>query len=139
MSIKCPITGEISHKPNKINKQLTTGMFSPCSQVIKDRAKALYAIGWRFYVVDQNRGWCNKTTKTITIPSWAIQRNHDGYNVYYIAHELAHSDTWDIHGPKFMARFMELCPAELWYHELEYKPRSAKAAGISAPRAQPGE
>lgn len=106
-------------------------MFSACSQPIKDRARTLSQAGWKFYVVNQTRGYCDPARKIITIPAWAARRTHDRYNVYYIAHELAHTDTFDIHGPKFMARFMDLCPPDLWKYEIEYKPRNAKAAGIS--------
>lgn len=37
MTSKCPITGEIYYLPKNINRELMQGMFSACSQPIKDR------------------------------------------------------------------------------------------------------
>lgn len=41
MTSKCPITGEVYYLPKNINRELMQGMFTPCSQPMKDRAKQL--------------------------------------------------------------------------------------------------
>lgn len=91
--------------------------------------------GWQFFPVNQTRGRCYYGKKLITIPSWAFKRGSE-YLVYYISHEMAHAinPVMDHHGPSFMSTFRSICPPHLQYHELDYKPQNASAAGISAPK-----
>lgn len=90
--------------------------------------------GWFFAVTDTNRGWCNYTNKTITIPLWAWNSARPGYSTYYLAHEIAHAiGPHKNHGAEFMRAFKHICPKELQHWELEYKPANAKAAGIAVP------
>lgn len=99
------------------------------------------------YVVDQPHGWIrwNTDPTRIGIPLWIWDSDSRksvygkrvslmGSLFYYIAHELAHfyADPGANHGPEFMREFKRLCPEELWWLETTYKPRNAKAAGISA-------
>ena len=78
------------------------------------------------------------------IPSWCFcersvkaeegrRATVHGHLIYYVAHELAHlyAGKDAAHGPKFMRVFKKLCPRDLQHYELSYKPRNAKAAGIS--------
>jgi hypothetical protein len=89
------------------------------------------------YVTDTNTGrvkFKNWKVTTITIPLWAHLDDREGYEVYYLAHELAHAygDGWQ-HNATFYKWFDLICPEEYQHYELEYKPRAAKAAGISMP------
>ena len=116
----------------------------------------------KLYAVDQRRGTYNKWKKVIKIPVWiyneetverkctnACVKNVGNYDVYYIAHELAHA-VIDVmkskmtygglmmlprdngpHGKLFMDTFKMICPKDLWHYELIYKPRNAANAGIS--------
>lgn len=118
--------------PTKIAYELMPELFKNVPDTLKIVAKDLLSNEWDIYVVDHNRGRCYYDTKTITIPAWAITKRDIGYKIYYIAHEFAHAFTrGDNHGSKFMSKLKQLCPLEYVHHELDYKPRAAKAAGIS--------
>lgn len=99
-------------------------------------AQELASAGWQFSVVWQDRGFCCRSTKTITLPVWAWDSDRLGYKEYYLAHECAHAfaELGSKHGPKFMEKFMEFCPPEFQPYELEYQPESALAAGIKQPK-----
>lgn len=93
------------------------------------------------YATNQNRGWYVHSKRYISIPRWVIENKKTGYDFYYIAHELAHAWVFEnvgrnvqSHGPEFMEAFKMICPKEYWHYELGYKPRNAKAAGISKPK-----
>lgn len=95
----------------------------------------LLEIGWRFYMVDQQRGQCYYGSKVITIPTWVLSRPAGKY-IQYIAHEMAHAvlagqQLQDAHGPEFMAAMRSICPAEYQHFELEYKMQQALAAGVT--------
>jgi len=92
-----------------------------------------YIDGWKFYVVDQTRGWCKYKNKYITIPVWVLRKGRD-FGIYYIAHEIAHiiSGHGAKHGHKFMRAFRTICPEHLQHYETEYKPAHAAAAGIAS-------
>lgn len=117
-------------KPYKIQKEAT--------QWLRKRLLS-YGILSKFpvYVTDTVRGRCDYKNQNVTVPLWAIQdgRVKEGYDIYYACHELAHamapSTKGDVHGAKFQAAFMSICPEEYWHYELEYKPRLAAAAGIT--------
>jgi len=109
----------------------------------------------RIYCVNQRRGYWTPSKRYITIPDWVILKSKGedgykyakGYDIYYIAHELAHMVVTEImkaykvrfghypnyapHGKEFMREFKKLCPKEYWHYEIDYKPRNAKMAGIS--------
>lgn len=94
--------------------------------------------GWQLFVVAQSRGMNYKNKKWITIPLWVVsgksQAKQPGYWVWYVAHEFAHSYVevrGNYHGPLFMEKLKEICPAEFLHYELSYKKRNASAAGIS--------
>lgn len=108
-------------------------------------ARGLSGGEYKVYVTDTVRGRCHRKHMNITVPLWAVMNGergasvhkyHEFYYMYYICHELAHSVTPYIkgqpHGPEFMKSFIRLCPKELQYFELGYKPRNAAAAGIKA-------
>lgn len=91
--------------------------------------------------VAQNRGrasWSHDNMRRrVTIPTW-IQKKELTYQVWYVAHELAHFANYDefgknqdMHGPNFMRHLKRICPLNAVHHELGYKPRNASAAGIS--------
>ncbi len=103
----------------------------------------------KIYAVEQRRGFYQPSKKYITIPKWALdgryaKYNQEGFDYWYIAHELAHAvhcreDFHSYcndkpHGPEFMAFLKKICPKEYWHYELGYKPRNASAAGISMPK-----
>lgn len=98
---------------------------------------------WTFEVKDINRGYCSYTRKLIVIPKWAFYRTPERvkdsqYYIYYICHEVAHiiAGVQEQHSSKFMRAFISICPQELQHYELQYKPRSAKAAGIKSKEEQ---
>lgn len=114
----------------------------------------------KIYAVNQRRGYWTPGKRYITIPVWAIQKSlgeggykyASGYDIYYIAHELAHMvitefqraeyrntgrvSNYTSHGPEFMREFKKLCPEEYWHYELGYKPRNARMAGITMPKGK---
>lgn len=121
--------------PKQINKTLSGTLFADLPDSVRAVIKERVASGWRFYIVDQNRGRCYYNSKTITIPAWAIRRGIE-YKTWYVCHEVAHTTTrGDGHGSLFMAELKRICPANCIYFELGYKPRNAAAAGIRKPRA----
>lgn len=89
--------------------------------------------GYTAWGTDTVCGYCDSRNKIITIPMWAVRSKRRGRLVQYVAHEIAHAWTEDErgHGKNFMEYMMILCPEEYWHFETEYKPRLAKAAGIS--------
>lgn len=104
---------------------------------LHERWLELSEMGWNIYCVNQRRGFCDSYRKIITIPLWAIEGNHgNGYWIYYVAHELAHTNVPDeMHGDKFMQEFIKLCPIEYQHYELGYMPRAAIRNGISKEHA----
>lgn len=115
--------------PKMIDKTLNVSCLKDLPSSVLVRAKELVASGWRFYFVAQQRGRCYRKAKVITLPSWAMKREIQ-YRTWYICHEMAHTNTFDVHGPKFMAELIRICPADCVKFELGYKPRNATAAGI---------
>jgi hypothetical protein len=117
------------NKPRKINTTYTAWL-----------RKVLISLnirsGFELYVTDTVCGRCDLENKNITVPVWAVERSRKdtGYAVYYACHEIAHviapPTKGDVHGAKFQAAFKSICPKEYWHFELEYKPKSASAAGI---------
>lgn len=129
-------------RPTRIHTEYTD-LFREIAAELLERA--VYAISpeWKIYCCDVRRGFCRPWRKVITIPLWTTGESRVNYTprdlwdrpmvwVYYIAHELAHAvaDT-EKHGPEFYEAFKRLCPEELQHYELGYKPRNAKAAGIT--------
>ena len=95
--------------------------------------------GWQLFVTDTKRGRTSYKSKTVTVPTWAMETDPDGkpneeYQIYYACHEIAHVYTpnrkGDVHGSDFMRNFIRVCPEEFLHYELGYKPRLAAAAGI---------
>ncbi len=98
--------------------------------------------GVELLVTDSRVGRYRSATKTCTVPLWATKRDFNGndnadFELYYAAHEAAHA--WvdhdnvkdrSSHGPYFYKWFKTLCDPKLWHHELGYKTREAKRAGI---------
>lgn len=121
-------------QPNKTIDALTVTLNLALSShaTLAAPYEELLAQGWKIFVTSQTRGWVRPQARWITIPEWAITKGlGPNYWVYYAAHEMAHAYGFHNHGPQFMDKFKELCPPELWCYELGYKPREAKAAGIS--------
>lgn len=98
--------------------------------------------GVELLVTDSRVGRYRPTSQTCTVPLWATKRDFNGkastdFELYYAAHEAAHA--WvdynkerdrASHGPAFYKHFKRLCDPVLWHHELGYKTREAKRAGI---------
>jgi hypothetical protein len=134
----------VSYTPANVSIEGTRHLFEDVPESVKVYARSLRDNGWRFYVCDQQSGWCiGGGHKMIIIPLWLIDINHKhytsqkvankpGYKTYYIAHEMAHAfaGVAEQHGPRFMEWLKKICPSELIHYELEYKPRNAKSAGI---------
>lgn len=122
-------------KPKCINTSMGLEVLRPMKDSVKAQAKALFASGWKFYFVDQTRGTCYYSSKTITLPTWAMLREVE-YRTWYLCHEMAHALTpvhitqLRPHGIEFMENLIRICPNESIEFELEYKPRNAKASGI---------
>lgn len=141
-------------KPNNIVSASALIEESCISDVMRDNMKELLDLGFRFYVVDSNCGRYYRMTKVITIPLWlwsSVQvsanlmrygvkddlKNRVLYRAWYLSHEMAHAmnhvthgNNDDVHGPKFMAELLRICPKEAAHFELSYKPKNALAAGI---------
>ena len=125
-------------KPRNISPDGMRELFLGVPESVKVYARTLRDNGWRFYAVDQRRGYCLWAAKVITIPCWAILAQTIPYKTWYISHEIAHAialqrDNCRGHGPDFMRALQEICPPDCIHHELGYKPRLAKAAGIVDP------
>lgn len=97
--------------------------------------RRLLELGWKIYGVRQYRGHCRASRKQITVPHWAQSRGPD-YVVYYLHHEAAHAYSSGMHSPEFYEQFKRICPPHVQHFELNYKPRTAKAAGITAKDAK---
>lgn len=134
-----PFSGEKYYTPKNINRELMKQLFSGVDDSVKEYGKTLLDKGWRFYVVEQTRGFCIYREKVITIPAWIF---HNGksldYKIWYISHEMAHAFCFinnpknhDAHGPLFMAELIKICPDRCIGNELGYKPRNAASAGIT--------
>lgn len=122
--------------PNMICTSLTEVLFKDVPPLVLWYAKqARREEGLRIYGVKQKRGRSYRRADgqtAITIPEHAFARGVE-YKTYYIAHELAHFYDRNLHGhgPEFYVWFKDICPPELWHHELPYKPYEARAAAIT--------
>jgi hypothetical protein len=116
------------------NEELRIRMIA--RRLLKD-ADIPFPEDWEIFVVDQKRGTCNYVRQYITIPLWVIRKartfkKYHGRDIWYLSHELAHIATrGDHHGMKFMEEMKKICPEEYQNYEYRYKPRRAKAAGVS--------
>ncbi len=121
--------------PKNISNYWTLRLFDKLPEEQLAVANILKETGWKFYCVEQTRGYCLESAKTITIPRWVMFES-DGNIIQYICHEMAHAlaPASEMHGPKFMEILMKICPAKYLHYELEYKPREARKAGIRKPR-----
>lgn len=132
--------------------------YTPRKQIRDNRLDTVLAVSAKIhngdfpmptvYLVDQVNGKCfygrnKEEICDVLIPLFAF-KNGIEYLTYYIAHEFAHAWVYssslagdiewpgvNYHGPEFMKRFKLLCPSEYWHYELSYKPKLAKAAGIT--------
>jgi hypothetical protein len=141
-------------KPVRVDQFMTDAL----NKALKER-QITVPEGWTIWVTNTVRGRCAPNSKTLTVPTWALELaardkkihcNDTEYAIYYACHEIAHimapvAPTFrkpgekrrpprDIHGVAFMKAFMSICPARLQYFELGYKPRNAAAAGIRRPQ-----
>lgn len=120
--------------PNCIHAELTQSL-QLMAHELQSYWDELTFKGWRFFVVNSQRGMCYYEKKVITIPQWVTTKTKidDGQFIQYVAHEMAHAYAgWQAHhGPEFMKELQCICPAWCIHWELEYKPRNAKSAGIS--------
>lgn len=123
-------------KPDSISVEYMPLIFKDVPESVKEHARKLRDNHWRFYAVSQTRGYCLYRERVITIPTWVININKTPditKKIWYIAHEIAHALTspkHKPHGPEFMENLKLVCPPDCIHHELGYKPRNAKAAGI---------
>lgn len=109
------------------------------SPEVKDAMSDLMDTGFSFYAVDQRRGICYYNDRVITIPMFVLKHpDRKNYVNWYVSHECAHAFNFihsmgkpDGHGPAFMAELKKICPPASLHFETGYKPRNAKAAGIS--------
>jgi hypothetical protein len=116
-------------RPVRVNASLTTTL---------RKALQLYNIevpkGWTIWATDTKRGRCASRSRTLTVPIWAMNKGTE-YLLWYACHEISHilapSERGNVHGPKFMAALISICPEDSLHYELGYKPRLAAAAGIS--------
>jgi hypothetical protein len=149
-------------KPNKIVKNLQEEVDRVKNEIIdnadisdenKEKLKKIPA-----YVVNQHRGVASYSRGFFSIPLWAYDRQHldfkdfkikystwrkdwfeknkvhEGYFIYYVAHELAHwlchinqDDTRCVgHNPQFYKAFKKLCPYRYQHYELAYIKTSSK-------------
>ena len=92
----------------------------------------------RMFACDVTHGYARVLSRVIIVPTWAVKKDMGAYGYYYLAHELAHIAAFDsdydykhIHDAVFMREFKRICPENIQHYELRYKPRAAKAAGIT--------
>lgn len=125
------MTRRVHTKPKKVCEIETLEVTSSLLKfpVLADRLHELESEGYKFYVVDQNRGYCDNHKRWITIPLWVLRKPY-GYWVQCVAHELAHT-VQTYHDAAFMREMQRLCPPEFWHFELEYKPEAARSVGIA--------
>jgi hypothetical protein len=127
-----------SYTPRKISRAHNPLIFQDVPSSLKDTARSLMHNGYRICAVSQRRGYCDYNARIITIPVWVINSTDITEKIWYIAHELAHALSFirngrsDNHGPLFMQTLKEICPPNCIHHEVSYKPRNARNAGISA-------
>lgn len=115
-------------------------IFKEVDPIVQKAVEDLMDVGFYFYMVGQVRGKCYEEERVITIPEFLFRTKHKPkYSTWYLAHECAHGlsairNHWntDNHGPKFMAELKIVCPADAIHYEINYKPRNATNAGISA-------
>lgn len=143
----------IQKTPRKtLDKYKLKEIFEECPESVKEYARILLSHDWKIKVAKQNNGWCLVRERMIVLPEWlwvpwskeaARLGAQPGYKVWYIAHELAHAFDFKVNGWNkdrgphdefFMAQLKRICPENVIHYELEYKPRLAKAAGISNPK-----
>ena len=129
-----PYGGLARKKPRNIDIQGTRELFLKQPESVKEWARGLVADDWRFYLVHQQRGYCDMPSRIITIPAWATNelKEGKGFLTWYICHEMAHAYDKCRHGHRkeFMQWLIKICPSNCIQHEMGYKPRNAKAAGI---------
>lgn len=131
-------------RPNNIWIDGMSKIFADVPESVKVFARQLRdERGWNFYAVDQRVGRCYYHHKVITVPKHAILNPQLTYKIWYVSHEMAHAfntfqtesgvmRAYDSHGPKFMEQLIRICPENAIKHELGYKPRNAKSAGIGS-------
>lgn len=127
-----------SYTPGNVSPEGMKELFKDVPESVKVYArKARDEMGYRIYVVDQTRGYCQPRARVLTIPLWVISRSVQE-KTWYIAHELAHAFDKCIHnhGPEFMEWLKQICPPDCIHYELGYKPRNAASAGIGQPKKQ---
>ena len=123
---------------NKINWGLSLDILDGVPESVIAHYSLQSKQGWKFWVIDSVRGYCNFNRKEVTVPAWARNRGAE-YFTYYLSHELAHAKKYlqVPHGPEFMEIFKSICPPNLQHYEIDYKPRNAIAAGITQKDATP--
>ncbi|WCD44309.1 hypothetical protein Tiera_053 [Polaromonas phage Tiera] len=120
--------------PANIKASATRNLIATMNPALRPYYDMLCLRDWGFYVTDSARGYCYYAEREITVPLWVIEKGVQGQITQYFAHEMAHAFTSRMHQPhgsEFMANLIKICPAEFLHYEVNYKPRNAKAAGIS--------
>ena len=125
----------INASRNLINEALNNSQETTETKPLYDALNSALNKGWRFYVVEQERGRCYFQQRVITVPIWAIQKGLD-YRTWYLAHELSHflastNGYTGQHGAPFMEELVKICPKNCIHFETTYKGRNASMAGIS--------
>jgi hypothetical protein len=117
-------------RPKNIVGSYNAKLLADLPESVRGHLRELVKNDWRVYCVDAARGYCHDS-KVITIPIWAIDRDLST-KIWYICHEMSHAivGAWHHHDQTFMKKLIEICPKEAIHHELGYKPRNARAAGI---------
>jgi hypothetical protein len=143
--------------PNNVLPKATEALrlgeyfFKPYDGLYYAHMVPLMSKGWKFYLVDQSRGWCKYAYKEIAIPKWLFSNpsitNRQAKIVQYQLHEIAHAmvcekyglgaaNKMPAHGKQFMDILIEICPPELLIFEMSYKPANlVKAGAVFAPES----
>ena len=133
--------------PNKVIHSRTKMLEEKRDELLQGLDVPAEVADFKVYMVSASAGRCDFRAKNITVPRWAwsdlktVKKVYKKFCVdeylqdcwiYYLAHELAHACAGkDVtHGPEFMRWFIKICPPELQFFELGYKPKNAAAAGI---------
>ena len=125
----------INASRNLINEALNNAQETTETKPLYDALNKALNEGWRFYVVEQERGRCYNMQRVITVPIWAVQKGLD-YRTWYLSHELSHFLAFSKgyrghHGKPFMEELKNICPKNCIHFETTYKAKFAASAGIS--------
>jgi len=108
--------------PQMERKLLTLFYKASNYPAMREKLQYLRAQGWKIQITHADRGFCRISDKLITIPCWVFMHSDREYDVYYLAHEMAHTiPDPEIHGDIWLTEFIRLCPIRIRKFEIGYR------------------